>query len=122
MQKSFWSNISLHIEHTESHTYLQNNAKIKQTRLVVTIVDPQNTFGKNHNFLPSGLKFHYLHIRKKTNLTKNLYNGYQISIVTNDFTEPPITTEKEELRGERLSPYLFNKCFKICLMLMVNQA
>ena len=119
-QKGFWSSISGTIEHTESLTYLLNNAKNKQIGLVVTLVDLQNAFGEvNHNFLSSVLKFHHLP-DEMIHLINNLFSGYQIPIVTNNFITPPITIEKGVLQGDSLSPLLFNLCFNT-LMLTVNQ-
>ena len=119
-QKGFWSSISGTIEHTESLTYLLDNAKNKQRGLVVTLVDLQNAFGEvNHNFLSFVLKFHHL-LDQIIHLINNLCSGYQISIVTNTFITPTITIEKGVLQGDSLSPLLFNLCFNT-LMLTVNQ-
>ena len=120
-QKGFWSSISGTIEHTESLTYLLNNAKNKQIGLVVTLVDLQNAFGEvNHSFLSSVLKFHHLPDEIMHLIHNLLYSGYQISIVTNNFTTPLINNEKGVLQGDSLSPLLFNWCFNI-LMLTVSQ-
>ena len=120
-QKGFWSSISGTIEHTESLTYLLNNAKNKQIGLVVTLVDLQNAFGEvNHGFLSSVLKFHHLPDEIMHLIHKLLYSGYQISIVTNNFTTPLINNEKGVLQGDSLSPLLFNLCFNI-LKLTVSQ-
>ena len=119
-QKGFWSSISGTIEHTESLTYLLNNAENKQRGLILTLLNLQNPFGKvNYNFLPSVLKFDHLP-DEIIHLINNLYSGYQISIVTNNFITPPITIEKGVLQGDSLSPLLSNLCFNT-LMLMVNQ-
>ena len=90
-QKGFLSSISETIDHTESLTYLLDNAKNKQRGLVVTFVDLQNAFGEvNYNFLSFVLKFHHLP-DEIVHLINNLYRGYQISIVTNIFITPTIT-------------------------------
>ena len=119
-QHSFRSSVSGTIKHTELLSYLLNNAKNKQRGLVVALVDIQNAFGEiNHNLLSSVLKFHHSP-DEIIYLINNLYNGYQISIVTNNFITPPITIAKGVLQGDSLFPLLFNLCFNT-LMLTVNQ-
>ena len=64
---------------------------------------------------PSVLKFHYLP-DEIIHLINNLYNGYQISIVTNNSITPPVTVEKGVLQGDSLSPLLFNLCFNTLIL------
>ena len=90
-QNDFWSSISGTIKHTELLIYLLNNAKKKQRGSFVTLLNLQNKYGVvNHNFLSSFLKFHHLP-DEIIYLINNLYSGYQISIVMNNFINPPIT-------------------------------
>ena len=44
-------------------------------------------------------------------LVKNLYRGFQTSIITSDFTTPYITVERGVLQGDCLGLLLFNMCF-----------
>ena len=44
-------------------------------------------------------------------IIKNLYSGFQTSILTADYTTPFITVGRGVLQGDWLSPLLFNKCF-----------
>ena len=118
-QKGFWSGISGTIEHTKSLTYLLGNAKSKQRGLVVTLVDLQNAFDEvNHNSVSSVLKFHHLP-DEIIHLINNLYSGYQISIVVNNFITPPITIEKGLLQGDSLSPLLFDLCFNTLILTVI---
>ena len=61
VQTGFWSNISGTIEHTETLTYVINNARNKQRSLVVSLIDLRNAFGEvNHHFLKHVLRYHHL--------------------------------------------------------------
>ena len=61
LQKGFWEKISDCIEHIECLSHIINNARLKQTGCVVTLLDLKNAFGEvNHNLMIESLKIHHV--------------------------------------------------------------
>ena len=108
IQKGFWKSISGTIEHTELLSNIINNARIKQRQVIITLLDLKNAFGEvNHDLIIKALEYHHVPEELKV-LIKNYYNGYNISIGTEDYTTDPIAVKKGVLQGDCLSPLLFN--------------
>jgi uncharacterized Zn-finger protein len=107
-QKGFWSDISGTIEHTETMTFMINNARVRQRNLVITLLDLRNAFGEvHHNILDTVLEYH--HVPPEIGrLVRSLYQGFQVSIATRLFLTDPICVQRGVLQGDSLSPLLFN--------------
>ena len=111
IQKGFTPKVSGTLEHTVQMSTIIDKARIKQRSLVITLLDLKNAFGEvHHNLMYEVLRYHHIpdHI---ISLIKSLYTGFQTSIITSNFQTPYIPIRKGVLRGDCLSPLLFNLCF-----------
>ena len=120
LQKGFWSGVSGTIEHTETLTYIIDQARLKQKSVCVTLIDLRNAFGEvHHELLKEVLEFHHLP-PEMGNFITSMYNGFTVSIATDQFITRPIDVQRGVLQGDSLSPLLFNMCFNT-LMKTVDQ-
>ena len=120
LQKGFWSGVSGTVEHTESLSYIINQARNKQKSVSITLIDLRNAFGEvHHDLIKEVLKFHHLP-SEMANFILDIYQSFTISIATEQFLTRPITVGRGVLQGDSLSPLLFNMCFNT-LMLTVDQ-
>ena len=84
LQKGFWSGVSRTVEHTESLSYIINQARNKQ-KSVVTLIDLKNAFGEvHHGLIKEVLNFHHLPI-EMSKFILDIYNDFTISIATDSF-------------------------------------
>ena len=92
-------------------TNIINKARTKQRSLVITLLDVKNAFGEGyHNLIKEVLSYHHIPELLKT-IIKNLYSGFQTSILTAEYNTPFIAVGHGVLQGDCLSPLLFNMCF-----------
>jgi hypothetical protein len=111
LQKGFWSGVSGTVEHTETLTYIINQARTKQKR---------NAFGEvHHDLIREVMKFHHLS-PDMSDFIMSLYDSFTISVATDQFITRPIEVQRGVLQGDSLSPLLFNMCFNT-LMKTVDQ-
>ncbi|CAB4013493.1 Hypothetical predicted protein, partial [Paramuricea clavata] len=111
IQKGFTPNLSGTLEHTAQMADIINKARIRQRAVVITLLDLKNAFGEvHHNLIQSVLDYHHIpeHIKF---VIKSLYTEFQTSIITLEFRTPFISVGRGVLRGDCLSPLLFNMCF-----------
>ena len=108
LEKGFWSKIFGCVEPTELLLYIINHARLKQRRVIITLLDLKNDFEKiDHNVIMKVLECHHFpeHIKS---LIKTYYTNYKVSIGTDNFTTDPIVIEKGVFQGDCLSSLLFN--------------
>ena len=76
-----------------------------------TLIDLKNAFGEvHHNLITEVLNHHHVPLSIQT-LVSILYENFQTSIITDNFTSPAIPVGRGVLQGDCLSPLLFNICF-----------
>ncbi len=115
LQKGFLPKISGTFEHTSHMAHIINQARLKQRSLVITLLDLKNAFGLvRHNLISTVLRYHHIP-ESIENLVSNLYNDFNTSIMTKEFSTPFIKVENGVLQGDCLSPLLFNLCFNTFL-------
>ena len=108
LQKGFWEKISGCIEQIECLPHIKNNARLKETDCVVTLLDLNNAFGEvNHNLLIESLKIHHLPA-EIIQLITSLCSNYDISFLPDNFMTSPIKIQRGVLQGDSLLPLLFN--------------
>ena len=91
--------------------HIIDEACIKQSCLVLTLLDLKNVFGDvHHNLIEEVLSYHHFPTKAKS-LISSLYSGFQTSIITSDFTTPAVPVRRGVLQGDCLSPPLFNIYF-----------
>ena len=111
IQKEFTPNMSGTLEHTAQMANIINKARIKQRSLVITLLDLKNAFGEvHHNLITSVLDYHHIPEHVKL-IIKSLYTDFKTSIITSEFRTPFIPVRRGVLKGDCLSPLLFNMCF-----------
>ena len=111
IQKWFTPKISGVLEHTSMMASIIDKARIKQRSVVITLIDLKNAFGEvHHNLITEVLNHHHVPLCIQT-LISNLYENFQTSIITDNFTSPAISVGRGVLQGDCLSPLLFNICF-----------
>ena len=90
------------------------DAKLKQKPLVITLLDLKNAFGEvQHSLIYTVLRYHHVpdhFTRDFTSIIRSLYDGFQTSVTTKEYTAPFINIEKGVLHSDCLSPLLFNLC------------
>ena len=120
LQRCFWSGVSGTVEHTETLTYIINQARTKQKSVCITLIDLRNAFGEVHyDLIREVMKFHHLP-PDMSDFIMCLYDGFTISVATDQFIIRHIEVQRGVLQGYSLSPLLFNMCFNI-LMKTVDQ-
>ena len=120
LQKGFWSGVSGTVEHTQSLSYIINQARVKQKSVCITLIDLRNAFGEvHHSLIKEVMRFHHLPL-DMSNFIANMYEGFTVSIATDVFITRPIEVQRGVLQGDSLSPLLFNMCFNT-LMQTVDQ-
>lgn len=120
LQKGFWSGVSGTVEHTETLTYVINQARLKQRSVCISLIDLRNAFGEvHHSLIKEVLKFHHLPPDMSGFIT-SLYDGFTISVATEQFITRPIEVQRGVLQVDSLSSLLFNMCFST-LMKSVNK-
>ena len=90
--------------------HIINHTRLKQRRVVVTLLDLKNAPGDvHHNLIKEILKYH--HVPEFMNdMISELYMNFAISIASNGFNTKFITVNRGFLQGDCLSPLLFNMC------------
>ena len=111
IQKVFTPKISGVLEHTSMMASIIDKARIQQRSVVITLIDHKNAFGEvHHNLIKEVLIHHHVPSTIQT-LISSLYDNFQTSIITDNFTTPAIPVGRGVLQGNCLSPLLFNMCF-----------
>ena len=95
-------------EHIANLSYLINHAWKKQKNLAITLIDLRNPFGEvHHNLIDGILEYHHVD-QQVRDIVKLLYRDFYTSIITDAFTSDFIKVSKGVLKGDCLSPLLFN--------------
>ena len=113
LQKGFFPKISGTFEHTTHMAHIINHSRVKQRKVVITLLDLKNAFGEvHHNLIEEVLNYHHIpeHMRK---IIRSLYTNFRISICTDSFKTEFVTVGRRVLQGDCLSPLLFNMCLYI---------
>ena len=111
IQKGVTPNLPGTMEHTAQMANIINKARIKQSSLVITLLDLKNAFGVvHHNLILSVLGYHHIP-NHMNNLIRSLYTDFKTSVITSEFRTHFIPVGRGVLQGDCLSPLLFNMCF-----------
>ncbi|CAB3993869.1 Hypothetical predicted protein, partial [Paramuricea clavata] len=108
IQKGFTPKLSGTLEHTAQLAHIINKARVKQRTITYhnTIRSQKCIRRSPPNIIYEDLQYHHIpdHIK---NLVSSLYTDFQTSIITEQFNTSFITV----LKGDCLSPLLFNMSF-----------
>ena len=98
-----------------------DKSQIKQRSVVITLIDLKHAFGEvHHNLIKEVLIHHHVPSTIQT-LISSLYDNFQTSIITDNFTAPAIPVGRGVLQGDCLSPLLFNMCFNTCIQFIKQE-
>ena len=105
IQKGFTPKISGVLEHTSMMAFIIDKARIKQRSVVITLTDLKNAFREvHHNLIKEILNHYHVPLSIQT-LISNLYENFQTSIITDNFTSPAFPSVEASFKGIASAPY-----------------
>ena len=94
-----------------SDRHCSMSARLKQRSVLITLLDLKNAFGEvHHNLIRSILAYHHIPDSIQS-LIANLYTDFHSYSISGSFLTLAIPINHGVLKGDCLSPLIFNLCF-----------